>query len=327
MALATRKGWCRTRRVRKRPLGKTGLEVTELCLGTWGLSGDAYGPVREADMDRVVERALTLGVRLFDTADVYGRGDMERRLGRMLPTEARVVTKLGTDLDSSPPRKRFDRPYLREALDRSRERLRRDKVDVVLLHNPSESAVVRGEACEALRELAAEGALEVWGVSAGDTSVARAALEKGAQVLELPVNLTCAANLAELAGPLTARGCGVLARSVLAHGLLSGYWSGDREFYPGDHRLERWTRDELRLRLRQLDTARDLIAPPVPSLRALALRYVLDQALVSSAVLGPRSLVQLDQLVREAGHGPPYLDPALVGRLASRLAPLGVVLP
>src|SRR5690606_29931763 len=86
--------------MKTRPLGKTGLVVSELALGTWGLSGDAYGPIAEADRDQVIARARAFGITLFDTADTYGRGEMERALGRLLGEDAgaQFVTKIGTEL-------------------------------------------------------------------------------------------------------------------------------------------------------------------------------------------------------------------------------------
>jgi aryl-alcohol dehydrogenase-like predicted oxidoreductase len=89
--------------MRRRPLGKTGIEIPELCLGTWGLSGDGYGPVEETDQDQVIERSLALGVTAFETADAYAKGAMESRLGRLLESnkdaakDAIVITKVGTD--------------------------------------------------------------------------------------------------------------------------------------------------------------------------------------------------------------------------------------
>jgi aryl-alcohol dehydrogenase-like predicted oxidoreductase len=100
--------------IRARPLGKTGLVVSELSLGTWGLSGDAYGPVDAAVAEKTIARALDMGFTLFDTADAYGAGTMEARLGKVLEGKsAVVVTKVGTDRATDPPRKRFDRDYLR----------------------------------------------------------------------------------------------------------------------------------------------------------------------------------------------------------------------
>jgi aryl-alcohol dehydrogenase-like predicted oxidoreductase len=311
--------------VRKRALGKTGLQVSELSLGTWGLSGDAYGPVSEAEVDRVIDRALAVGVDLFDTADVYGRGEMERRLGRRLRDAGStcVITKIGTDLENEPPQKRFDPAYLRTAFERSQERLAREVVDVVLLHNPTVTAMGSKECVAFLKDLKQSGKIRAWGVSAGSADVARSAIRDGADVIELAYNVFLTGDLHEVAGDLSESGAGVLARSVLAHGLLAGQWSAEREFYPGDHRHERWTPDELKARIRQLDALRPLVSGAVVSLRAAALRFVLANQLVSSAVLGPRSVAQLDQLVREAGM-PPYLRDTVLTDLSARLKKAGV---
>ncbi len=311
--------------MRKRPLGKAEIEVSELSLGTWGLSGDGYGTVAEAEVDRVLDRALELGVDLFETADVYGGGAMERRLGARLPRgAARVVTKIGTDLASVPPRKRFDLDHLRPAFERSRERLGRDAIDVVLLHNPSMEAMQATEPADFLKELKRLGALRAWGVSAGDAAVARAAVEQGADVIELVYNVFASADLHEIAGTVAEAGTAVLARSVLAHGLLAGQWSTDREFYPGDHRRDRWLPGELRRRIGQLDALRPLVTGSVLSLRAAALRFVLANQIVTSAVIGPRSVAQLDQLAREVGEGPPYLRDTALAELSARLRTAGV---
>jgi aryl-alcohol dehydrogenase-like predicted oxidoreductase len=312
--------------MRKRPLGNTPFMVSELALGTWGLSGEGYSAVPEAEQDRVIDRASALGITLFETADSYAAGAMERRLGQRLPDpkRARIVTKIGSDGDASPPRKRFDAPFLREAFERSRERLRRDTVDVVLLHNPSLSAVERGEAIGVMTELVEKKAVSSWGVSAAGWEIARAALARGAQVVSLAHNAFYAKDLRMLADDVKKYSAGVLAHSVLAYGLLCGHWAPDKEFAEGDHRSERWTTDELRRRLRQLDAMRPLVGGSVLTLRAAALRYALSAANVSSAVIGPKNTLQLDQLVREAGKEPPYLSDQQLTALSARLRDAGV---
>ena len=313
--------------MRTRPLGQTGIDVSELSLGTWGLSGDGYGAVVEAEKDRTIDRALELGITLFDTADVYGKGAMERKLGERLPKEGtRVVTKLGTDLDATPPRKRFTASYLQDAFERSRERLKRGKLDIVLLHNPTMAAMGLGEGPAVLKELKEAGRIAAWGVSAGSVEVARSAVLAGADVIELAYNVFVARDLHELAADLSESSTGVIARSVLAHGLLTGHWSPEREFYEGDHRADRWTREELKRRIAQLDALRPLVTSgQVPTLRAASIRFALANQLVSSIALGPRSVTQLEQLVREAGSGPPYLRDTALADLSSRLRALGLL--
>ena len=309
--------------MRLRALGKALPLVSELSLGTWGLSGDAYGPVAEPEQDKVIDRALALGITLFETADVYGGGAMETKLGQRLPKTVLVATKLGTDRLASPPQKRFTEAYLREAFEKSRERLARDVVDVVLLHNPVAKTVEAGEATGVMKDLKQQGRIGAWGVSAGSLQVARAALAAGAEVLSLTYHVFSAKDLAALHDELTAKGVGVLAHSVLSHGLLAGFWSLHKEFAPSDHRNERWTPDELRRRVQQLGVVRPLVGGKVGSMRAAAMLFALACPDVCSVVLGPRSTLQLDQLVREGNDEPPYLTPDQLSGLSARLEQAG----
>jgi aryl-alcohol dehydrogenase-like predicted oxidoreductase len=309
-----------------RTLGKTGLHVLELGVGTWGLSGDAYGPVEEATRQRVLERALEMGMNLVDTADAYGGGRMEQLIGRVLADrrDVVVVTKGGTDRTTSPPRKRFDGPFLREAVERSLRRLARRQIDLYLLHNPSPGALEGGEAVDTLLALKAEGKIGHWGVSCGDVEVGRSAIRCGAEVIEIAYNILQSADLHRLAGDVVVSGVGVLARSTLAYGLLAGRWNKDQEFAEGDHRAQRWTRDELEHRLGQLAALKFLVHGDVRTMRAAAVRFVLANRIVSCAVLGPRSVVQLEELVREVGMGPLYLRDEDLMRVPRALESVGI---
>ena len=297
-----------------------------MSLGTWGLSGDAYGKVEIADARRVIERSLELGVTLFDAADAYGGGAMEKLLGEMVGKHPAtvIVTKGGTDRSTEPARKRFERDYIRASAEKSLKRLGRDRIDLYLLHNPSVDALLVDDAVGVVGEMKKEGLIGAWGVSAGDSEVARTAIQRGAEVIELAYNLVHSVDLHRLAGEIMIARVGVLARSPLAYGLLAGEWTATREFDEGDHRRERWTRLELERRLQQIDALRYLVRGDVPTLRAAAVRFVLANNLVSSAVLGPRTVEQLEQLVREVGMGPLYLPDEEMSKLPMILSRVGI---
>jgi aryl-alcohol dehydrogenase-like predicted oxidoreductase len=126
-------------------------------------------------------------------------------------------------------------------------------------------------------------------------------------------------------------GVGVMSRSPLAYGMLAGLWAKDREFpgsaagAPPDHRADRWTKLELERRVEQLDALRFLVKGDVQTMRGAAVRFVLSNHLVSSVVLGPRSVTQLEQLVRETGSGPCYLPDADLMALPRALARVGIL--
>jgi aryl-alcohol dehydrogenase-like predicted oxidoreductase len=300
--------------------------VSELALGTWGLSGDAYGSVDEADAEKVLRRAVEIGVDLVDTSDSYGAGKMEALLGRALAhkKDVHLVGKVGTDRTIEPARKRFDRAWIIESCERTLKRTRREAVDVYLLHNPSPDSLAVGEATSAMEELKKQGKVRHWGVAAGDVDVARAAIDKGAEVLSMAYNLFHQLDVHRIAGDVMVSRVGVLAHSVLGYGLLAGTWTRDREFPTGDHRADRWTRLELEKRVGQLDAVRHLVRGDVLTLRGAAVRFALANHIVSAAVLGPRTVEQLEQLVRETGGGPRYLPDDDLASLHRSLQRVGI---
>jgi len=298
-----------------------------MSIGTWGLSGESVGPIEEKDAESVVKRCLEMGMTLVDTADAYGAGRMEAMLGRILRgnAEVTIVTKGGTDRTTEPPRKHFDAEYLRATVHRSLKRLRRDRIDVYLLHNPSLDALVAGDCIATMEDLKKKGDIAHWGVAAGSDETARTAIDKGAEVIEIIYNLVQCVDLHRIAGDVMVSGTGVLARSVLDYGLLTGFWSKERSFIEGDHRNTRWTKLELEHRVEQVDQLRFLLKGDVKTMRAAAVRFVLANTIVSSAVLGPHSVEQAEQLVREVGGGPRYLPDDALASLPRALSKMGIL--
>jgi aryl-alcohol dehydrogenase-like predicted oxidoreductase len=300
--------------------------VSELAIGTWALAGEAYGAIEDGDAEKVLRRAVEMGFTLVDTADAYGGGRMEQLVGKVLKDnpDLVVVTKGGVDRTTDPTRKVFDPAYLRSCVERSCKRLGVEAIPLFLLHHPTPDSLYAAEAVDAMGTLKTEGKIQHWGVAAGDEDVARAAIDKGAEVIELAYNVTHPIDLHRISGDVMVAGCGVLARSVLGYGLLAGAWAKDHSFAEGDHRNDRWTRMELEHRIDQLDAIRFLVKGEVHTLRAAAVRFVLANHLVSAAVLGAKTVVQLEQLVRETGGGPRYLPDDDLRQLPRALDRVGI---
>lgn len=149
-----------------RPLGDSGLAVSAV-----GLGCNAFGRRIDADQStKVVHAALDQGITLFDTADVYGRGESERLLGRALGTrrgDVVVATKFGSDMQGDNGVDwgvRGSRRYIRRAVEASLRRLATDWIDLYQIHEPDPVTPVE-ETLAALSELVAEGKVRYLGSS------------------------------------------------------------------------------------------------------------------------------------------------------------------
>ncbi len=225
--------------MRYRPLGPTGLVVSEVGFGCWQLGGRGWGRVRAGEAIHAVHEAIDAGINLFDTAPVYGFGRSEELLARALrgSRDPRViVTKGGLAWDARGRVRHDNRP---EALVRGAEeslaRLRRDRIDVLLLHWP-DPQVPLAESIGALEDLRRRGKILAWGLSnfpAADVL----ALDPPPPVLEYPANIldryaqeyeAAARAGRELIELAPERGWGVIVFDVLMRGLLGGCYDAAR---------------------------------------------------------------------------------------------------
>jgi aryl-alcohol dehydrogenase-like predicted oxidoreductase len=309
-----------------RTLGRTEVRLSEVSLGTWGLATDAYGPRGPTQMDTVVRRALEEGVTTFDLAPAWGDGEAERAVAKITKEkrdEVQYVTRCGAVVSSDGVTLRFDPESLKKDCEASLERLETDRIDVLLLHNPSEEELRKEEWKKTMEELKKDGKVKAWGVSAGDADAARIAVAAGVEVICVVYNLLLSDDLHDLTGEISVSGCGVIARSPLAYGLLSGRWSEQRRFADGDHRQDRWTPEALKARVQQVHALRFLVHGKVPSLASAAIRYVLANAVVATCVVGARTSAQI-ALAAQCAEGPPYLPDEDLLKLPKVLTKMGV---
>jgi len=207
--------------------------------------GSLTSPLSFRDAEALVHAALHLGVRDFDTADIYGQGDSELWLGRILRDrpEARIDTKAGQrfslkmramrplkpvlkpllrrrmsgriqTLRARPLDLCFDPAYLEARLAASLRRLRRDRIDTFFLHNATEASIREGHALACLAELKTRGDIAKVGVSTDDAEAAELAIADGrVDALQLPLSMLAACPA--LAGSAASAGVSLVIREVL----------------------------------------------------------------------------------------------------------------
>ncbi len=278
--------------MRTRRFGDTDLEASELGFGTWALGSTWWGDVSESSGERLLDRALDLGITFFETGDAYGQGANEELVGRVLAPhrdEIQLSTKFGYVLDSGRQEhsegerpQRWDGPFVRSALEGSLRRLGTDRVDLYQLHNPRMNAIEADECFATLEDLRAEGKIRHYGVALGpaigwrDEGILAISTRDLASV-QTVYNLLEQDPGRDLMAAAAERGVGVMARVPTSSGLLDDNLGPETTFGPGDHRRHR-PREWLVEGLEKIERIRFLCGPESGRTMAqAALRFILAQ--------------------------------------------------
>lgn len=308
--------------MKTRPLGRTDIQLSEIALGTWGLASGSYGPVPRARFLATVRAALEHGVTTFDLAPLWGDGESERVVAEALGERAKdavLITRAGIERVGGELVERFDSESLVASVEGSLQRLERDHIDVLMLHDPPQ-AVLQSDAWHAgVEQLVQTGKVRAWGAAVGTTDEARLALKLGASAVGVVHHLLEPHALYDLAPSLKDFGAGLIARSPLCYGLLAGRWPKEASFPKDDHRSRRWDATSLGIRYDQLERIRFLVHDDVKDLATAALRFVLSSPFVTTACVGARSPEQIAHAAATSVDEP-YLPPADMGRLKPLLA-------
>jgi aryl-alcohol dehydrogenase-like predicted oxidoreductase len=272
-----------------RPLGRSGLAVSEIGFGAWQLGNPMWnGPDRDASL-ALVAAALDRGVTFFDTAPGYGAGISESLLGEALEgrrDDVVICTKFGHGADGSSD---FSAERLRPSLEESLTRLRTDHVDVLLLHSPPPE-LMDGSAPQyaELERLQREGLVVAYGVSLDfrrDLEQVLATSDVG--VVEVLLNafhqepLPAVRQAAE-------QGVGVIVKVPLDSGWLGGRYDAASRF---DDVRSRWSAEDVARRAELVEGLRALL-PQGLGLATAALRFLLAQP-ISTIIPGIKSVPQL----------------------------------
>ncbi|WP_435145690.1 aldo/keto reductase [Halobaculum sp. P14] len=236
-----------------RELGDSGVEVSEVGFGAWVVGTDWWGDRSDADAVDMVEYALDQGVTYFDTGDVYGHGRSEELMGEALAEhrdEVTVSTKIGYDFYNNPQAGHGELPkdltpsYVREAVDKSLDRLDMDYVDVLYLHNANVDEVT-DEVLETLYDLRDEGRFDAlgWalGPSIGWLAEGDRAVELDFDVVQTVFNLLEQTPGNHFIDTIREEGSdtSLVARVPHSSGLLNKQVTPDTELGEGDHRAHR----------------------------------------------------------------------------------------
>ena len=176
-----------------RKLGNTGIEVSEIGFGTWGLGGDSYGSVNDNVAKQTLKKAFELGVTCYDTSDLYGNGHSEVLLGDVFKNcrERVIIATKGGMLPHSGfymPQD-FSCKHLQKALEDSLKRIRTDYVDIYQLHSPTLADLENSDLIPFLHEQVRVGKIRTFGVSVRSPADGVVAIEKyGFPVIEVNFN-------------------------------------------------------------------------------------------------------------------------------------------
>jgi aryl-alcohol dehydrogenase-like predicted oxidoreductase len=309
----------------RRPLGRTGLEVSALGFGGWGIGGAVWGEVNDANSMRALRAAIERGVNFIDTAIAYGPHRSERLVGevvRAASEEVLVATKVppknlrwpaaaGVALDEL-----FPADHVRRCAERSLQNLGTETVDLLQLHAWRDEWLGEGDWEEAVAELKAEGKIRHFGISTNDHEPGNAVAAAAAPLIEtiqVIYNLFEQAPADVLLPACAEHGVGVIARVPFDEGALTGRIDTATEFADDDWRRH-YFRDE---RLAEVDQRVKAITADLEIDRAdlpgLALRFDLSHPAVATVIAGMRSDRHVGANVIAAAHGP--LGPAALAKL------------
>ena len=314
-----------------RPLGRTGVKVSPLCLGA--MMFGAWGNPDHDDSIRIIHRALDAGINFVDTADVYSRGESEEIVAKALAGGKRdnvvLATKVHGTMGDDPNQFGNSRRWIVEEVDNSLRRLGTDWIDLYQIHRPEPDTDI-DETLGVLTDLVRAGKIRYFGSSTFPPSqivqaqwVAERRGRERFVTEQPPYSLLVRGVEAEVLPVCREYGMGVIPWSPLAGGWLSGRYRKDADA-PTSTRAERlpWRYDlSLPENQRKLDAA-DALARLADeaglSLIHLAIAFVMQHPAITAPIIGPRTMEQLES---QLGAADVVLEPAILDRIDEIVPP------
>jgi aryl-alcohol dehydrogenase-like predicted oxidoreductase len=314
-----------------RPLGRTGVSVSKLCLGAM-MFGD-WGNKDHDESIRIIHRALDSGINFIDTADVYSQGESEEIVGKALADGRRddiiLATKFHGAMGDDPNRQGSSRRWIIREIEDSLRRLGTDWIDLYQVHRPRTDTDIE-ETLSALSDLVHQGKVRYIGSSTFPASqiveaqwVARERHLRRFVTEQPPYSMLVRSVEADVLPTCARHGMGVIPYSPLAGGWLSGRWRKDTGQQPSSRAGRLPERFDLSLpaNQRKLDAVEQLARLAEEAgitLIQLAIAFVLNHPAITAPIIGPRTMEQLESQLAAADV---VLDHAMLDRIDEIVPP------
>jgi aryl-alcohol dehydrogenase-like predicted oxidoreductase len=289
-----------------RVLGRTGIRVSEIGFGAWGIGG-GWGVQDDREAERALLRAHELGVTFYDTAMGYGNGHSERLIGRTLKgvrDQIVIASKIPPKtfrwpvLPHEPLHETFPADWIVSCTEQTLRNLETDYLDVQQLHAWTDSYTQLSDWYEAFTRLQEQGKIRAFGISANDwdpygpVNLARSGRVHSVQVI---YNIFEQRPAEQLLPAAQEAGVGIIVRVPFEEGLLTGKMGPDYSFEEGDWRRDWLTRERLEEAARRVKALEAFLTPDRPTLSALALKFCLSHPAVSTVIPGMRRVRHVEE--------------------------------
>jgi aryl-alcohol dehydrogenase-like predicted oxidoreductase len=297
--------------MRYRTLGKTGLKISEISLGTWQVGGK-WGSGFDHDLAaKILKAALDEGINFIDTADVYENGESEKAVGKFLKqTNERiyVATKCGRQINPH-TNEGYTPRVLRKYVEDSLKRLDLDTIDLIQLHCPPTDVYYRPEIFEEFDKMKSEGKILNLGVSVEKVEEAIKAIEfDNVTSVQIIYNIFRQRPHEHFFKKAAEKNVGIIVRVPMASGLLTGKFNKNSTFEVGDHRFfnrngemfdkgETFSGIPFELGLEAVDRVKAAIPKDI-NLVDLALKWILMKREVSCIIPGASKIEQVHSNIK-----------------------------
>jgi len=297
--------------MRYQVFGRTGFPVSTVSMGSNRLGDPGVDP---AQWPPIVRRARELGVNFFDTSNSYNQGRSEAVLGEVLsadPERTYVSTKVGyPPITNDGSKREYSAKTILTEVEDSLRRLRRDTIDLYMLHSPTVRQLETDDWATAIDKLKTQGKIRFFGISTQDHASGIWAIQHGAEFLQIEYHLLDWSAEDELLPLAQKNDVGIMVRMPLARGLLTGKFPVGQAI-PLEQQWRRPTGDLLQLRLQRIEQLR-FLERDGQTLAQAAIRFVLSHPAVHCAIPGARTVEQLEANIPAADGD---LTPAELARI------------